>query len=145
MTEAEQKVVNNEFLKSAIKRQMMRCASKERYRSGIFIVDENKKKLLDDIIKDYSEKIFTEYLVEKYPIKISRYGTEVYFKNGSTLRIVKAIENSRGNKFHDIIYDSNVENNIVSMIVLACHVPYYTTNNENDEVRSYERIVECDM
>ena len=51
LTELEEKVVNYEFLKAAINRQMMRCTNKEHYKAGIFISDGGKLETITDIIK----------------------------------------------------------------------------------------------
>lgn len=149
MTETEQRNINREFFKSAIKRQMMRCALKERYKAGVFTMD-TKMSVVADIVKEIVLNDFAEYLIENNPIRISRYETEVYFKNGSKFRVVKATNNSRGCKFNDVIYDSMTEDEVVSAIIFACIVPYYTNSYENDElgtdgVRPNARLIECEI
>lgn len=149
MTEVEQRNINREFFKSAIKRQMMRCTTKEHYKAGVFTMD-TKMSIVTDIVKEIAQNDFAEYLMENKPIRISQYTTEVFFKNGSIFRVVKTTMNSRGCKFNDIIYDSLTEDEVVSMIILPCLMPYYTNNYENNEmgidgVRPNARLIECEI
>ena len=148
MTELEEKVVNYDFLKAAINRQMMRCMNKEHYKAGIFISDGGKLGTVTDIIKELVENDYVKYLSDNHPVRLSAFETEVVFNNGSTLRTARGNENSRMCRFHDIIYDSEISNEIVSMVIYPIHVPYYTNDYENnnngtDGVRPNMRIVEC--
>lgn len=67
MLEVERKNINREFFKSAIKRQMMRCVTKERYRAGVF-VPSKKMNAVTEIVKEILEEDFTAYLVKNNPI-----------------------------------------------------------------------------
>lgn len=148
MTELEEKVVNYQFLKAAINRQMMRCTNKGHYQAGIFISDGGKLETVTDIIKELIESNYFEYLSDNHSVRFSAFETEVVFKNGSVLRTARGNETSRMRRFHDIIYDSEISNEVVSIVIYSTHMPYYTIDYENDKidtdgVRPNMRIVEC--
>ena len=147
MTELEQLNINREFFKAAIKRQIMRCIEKDYYKAGVFTLD-NKTTIVTDIVKEIIQNDFAEYI--NIHIRTSQYITEVLFENGSTLKVVRGSDNARGYKFNDIIYDSIIENHVVSMIILPRLIPYYIKNYDNNEfridcTRLNMRLVECEI
>lgn len=99
------------------------CQEKEMYRVGIAIEDEISNKEAKDfllgLIKDYDN-------VEK--VINSKYEFNIYFKNGSLIRFVNTSGNARGQRYHLLIADKNVSEDVMRCIILPCWTPYYYDN-----------------
>ena len=147
MEEKRDRLIQLDFRKSAIKRQIMNCINKKNYRAGVYVALNVKSVGIEDDIKDIIKELSLEDYLDKLMFTLN--DKIVRFKHGSSIKIVRANECARGNKFHDIVYDHKIENDIVNNVVLPSLVPYYDYSCEppmrDDETRELFRLVECEI
>ena len=150
MEEKRDRLIQLDFRKSAIKRQIMNCINKKNYRAGVYVALNVKTVGIEDDIKDVIRELSLEdYLDKNVPFRFTQNEKRVNFKEGSSIKIVQANECARGNKFHDIIYDHMIEDDMVHNIVVPSFVPYWDNSCEppirDDKTRIWFRLVECEV
>ena len=96
------------------------CQEKDRYRVGIAIEDEisyeEAKDFLLTLVKDYDN-------IEQ--AANSKNNFHIYFKNGSLIRFINTSGNARCQRYHLLIADNNVSEDVMRCIILPCWQPYY--------------------
>ena len=92
------------------------CKEKERYRVGIATLTEETKLSLLTLMR-------CDYDIEK--IISSKYEFRVYFKNGSLISFIDTSGNTRGQRYHLLIADKNISEDVMKCIILPCWTPYY--------------------
>ena len=100
---------------SALRYAIDICKEKERYRVGIAtLTEETKEQLLT----------FLRYDNDIEKITNSKYECRVYFKNGSLIRFMDTSGNTRGRRYHLLIVDKNISEDIMKCVILPCWMPY---------------------
>ena len=148
LEEKRDRLIQYDFMKSAIKRQIMNCINIEHYNAGIYVVTKQKINNITDTIKEIiSEMSLNDYLVDdRTPFVITPNEATIYFKKGSRIRIVPATECARGCKYNDIIYDHMIEDEIIDNIVIPSYIPYMRLElNWVNKDRIIFKTVECEM
>lgn len=96
------------------------CQEKDGYRVGIAIGDEDSyeeaKDFLLTFIKDCDN-------IEQASNSKSNF--HIYFKNSSLIKSVNTSGNARGQRYHLLISDKNVCEDVMNNIILPCWQPYY--------------------
>ena len=96
------------------------CQEKGGYRVGIAIGDEDSYKEAKDflltIVKDCGN-------VEK--VINSKHEFNIYFKNSSLIRFINVSGNARGQRYHLLVADKNIDEDVMRCIILPCWQPYY--------------------
>ena len=96
------------------------CQEKDGYKVGIAIGDEisyeEAKDFLLTLVKNYDN-------IEQ--VANSKSNFHIYFKNGSLIRFINTSGNARGQRYHLLIADKNVSEDVMRCIILPFWQPYY--------------------
>ncbi len=140
MDESKIREINREFLQASIKRQIMRCITKERYKAGLFVTLTKAmriREIVGEILDDVSIYDYVKYY------RVSSQELRVDFKNRSFLKLVLPNNSARGNKFNDIIIDYAIDTDIKDNVCMASLLPYYPDINDlKNEEPTY---LECEI
>lgn len=71
-----------------------------------------------------SAKRFDVYVVSR-PV----FSNYISFTNGSIITFVRASDNARGHKFHHILYDRNIDHELLACVVLPTEIRYTEEHN----------------
>ena len=121
-------------LVEALQKQMNFCENKEKYKCGIYVENPERIKIVANVISNLLP--FPNRNIE---LKMNRYDAGARWQNGSIIRIINASENVRGQRFNGVIIDNDIDNRIVSCVIMPTIRPIRVFNEETDK-EMYERI-----
>lgn len=108
----------------ALQKQITFCRNEAKYKCGVYTTTFEQRKIVMEVIKN---------LEPNTRVKISEYGTEAVFNNGSFIKAVTANLNARGNKFNGLIIDNSIDKEAVENIVYATFIPRYFSDRDEYE------------
>ena len=118
----------------ALQKQMNFCKNKEKYKCGIYVENPERIKIVANVISN-----LLPVPNRNIELKMNRYDTGARWQNGSIIRIINASENVRGQRFNGVIIDNDIDNRIVSCVIMPTIRPIRVFNEETDK-EMYERI-----
>ena len=118
----------------ALKEQMDICENKEKYKCGIYVENPERIKIVANVISN-----LLPVPNRNIELKMNRYDAGARWQNGSIIRIINASENVRGQRFNGVIIDNDIDNRIVSCVIMPTIRPIRVFNEETDK-EMYERI-----
>ena len=118
----------------ALQKQMNFCENKEKYKCGIYVENPERIKIVANVISN-----LLPVPNRNIELKMNRYDAGARWQNGSIIRIINASENVRGQRFNGIIIDNDIDNRIVSCVIMPTIRPIRVFNEETDK-EMYERI-----
>lgn len=121
-------------LKEALGVQINFCIANPGYKSGIFVKNGQKIKLVFDCIKDF-ESVLKDVASR---IFVNRYDCFVEFKNGSRIKVVVASENCRGQKYNGAVIDYDIGYQSLNCIILPSLIPMY--NHESEQFEPWQNV-----
>ena len=121
-------------LVEALQKQMNFCENKEKYKCGIYVENPERIKIVANVISN-----LLPVPNRNIELKMNRYDAGARWQNGSIIRIINASENVRGQKFNGVIIDNDIDNRIVSCVIMPTIRPIRVFNEETDK-EMYERI-----
>ena len=106
-----------------IRKAIDTCIEKDGYRVGIACMAKNieiESKILHDILHDTDN-------IEQYVQKFirGRDRCEVWFKNGSIIRIINASTSARGYRVNSLLIDTKIPSEVVRCVLMPFLVKYY--------------------
>lgn len=120
-------------MKDAILKSISDCITNPNFRVGVYISKGKKLNLVANIVKEiFTENDFSEYLCGSQAIRIMRDCIHIIFANGSCIRVYHVNVNRRGIRSHEIIYDWEIEYEIVQTVLMASMSPYYIGDSIDD-------------
>ena len=121
-------------LVEALQKQINFCENKEKYKCGIYVENPERIKIVANVISN-----LLPVPNRNIELKMNRYDAGARWQNGSIIRIINASENVRGQRFNGIIIDNDIDNRIVSCVIMPTIRPIRVFNEETDN-EMYERI-----
>ena len=121
-------------LVEALKKQMNFCENKEKYKCGIYVENPERIKIVANVISN-----LLPVPNRNIELKMNRYDAGARWQNGSIIRIINASENVRGQRFNGVIIDNDIDNRIVSCVIMPTIRPIRVFDEESDK-EMYERI-----
>ena len=121
-------------LVEALQKQMNFCENKEKYKCGIYVENTERIRIVANVISNLLP--FPNRMVE---LRMNQYDAEARWQNGSIIRIMNASENVRGQRFNGVIIDNDIDNRIVSCVIMPTIRPIRVFDEESDK-EMYERI-----
>ena len=121
-------------LVEALQKQMYFCENKEKYKCGIYVENPERIKIVANVISN-----LLPVPNRNIELKMNRYDAGARWQNGSIIRIINASENVRGQRFNGVIIDNDIDNRIVSCVIMPTIRPIRVFNEETDN-EMYERI-----
>ena len=118
----------------ALQKQMNFCENKEKYKCGIYVENPERIKIVANVISN-----LLPVPNRNIELKMNRYDAGARWQNGSIIRIINASENVRGQRFNGVIIDNDIDNRIVSCVIMPAIRPIRVFNEETDK-EMYERI-----
>ena len=118
----------------ALQKQMYFCENKEKYKCGIYVENPERIKIVANVISN-----LLPVPNRNIELKMNRYDAGARWQNGSIIRIINASENVRGQRFNGVIIDNDIDNRIVSCVIMPTIRPIRVFNEETDN-EMYERI-----
>ena len=118
----------------ALQKQMNFCENKEKYKCGIYVENPERIKIVANVISN-----LLPVPNRNIELKMNRYDAGARWQNGSIIRIINASENTRGQRFNGVIIDNDIDNRIVSCVIMPTIRPIRVFNEETDK-EMYERI-----
>ena len=118
----------------ALKEQIDICENKEKYKCGIYVENPERIKIVANVISN-----LLPVPNRNIELKMNRYDAGARWQNGSIIRIINASENVRGQRFNGVIIDNDIDNRIVSCVIMPTIRPIRVFNEETDK-EMYERI-----
>lgn len=110
------------------------CENKEKYKCGIYVENPERIKIVANVISN-----LLPVPNRNIELKMNRYDAGARWQNGSIIRIINASENVRGQRFNGVIIDNDIDNRIVSCVIMPTIRPIRVFNEETDK-EMYERI-----
>ena len=117
-----------------LQKQMNFCENKEKYKCGIYVENPERIKIVANVISN-----LLPVPNRNIELKMNRYDAGARWQNGSIIRIINASENVRGQRFNGVIIDNDIDNRIVSCVIMPTIRPIRVFNEETDK-EMYERI-----
>ena len=121
-------------LVEALQKQMNFCENKEKYKCGIYVENPERIKIVANVISN-----LLPVPNRNIELKMNRYDAGARWQNGSIIKIINASENARGQRFNGVIIDNDIDNRIVSCVIMPTIRPIRVFNEETDK-EMYERI-----
>ena len=123
----ESRLINEEYFKSLITREIKMCLLKENYKVGIYTFIYQQHKYVLDIIKNIIQDIGL--------IKNNHTYILIVFDNGSFIKILSCDKSIRGDRFNDVIINNLINRQDVDEVILPT-LRFYEddTNNIRDKV-----------
>lgn len=118
------KIINREYLYTTIRKQIANCIINEHYKAGIFTSNVSNLETVSDMLRMTIAE-YEDCLEDVRPVKISKNGIEIRFKNGSYIISRKINEGQKARKLNDIIYDARIDKDVVNCIISKMFFPYY--------------------
>lgn len=118
----------------ALERQMDFCKTRIRYKCGVFVSSREKRDMVMEVISNIIP-------VPNRSIQLRKSLTqaEVFYGNGSAIRIVYTSENARGCRFNGLIVDNEINNNIVDTVILPYLIPLM-----REDIPAYMEMIKDD-
>ena len=121
-------------LKEALGVQINFCIANPGYRSGIFVKNGQKRKVVIDCIKDF-EPVLNDVASR---IVVGSYNCLVEFKNGSHIRVIVASENCKAQRHNGAIIDNDIDNQTLNCVLLPLLIPM--RNYELEQFEPWENV-----
>ena len=121
-------------LVEALQKQMNFCENKEKYKCGIYVENPERIKIVANVISN-----LLPVPNRNIELRMNQYDAGARWQNGSIIRIINASENVRGQRFNGVIIDNDIDNRIVSCVIMPTIRPIRVFNEETDK-EMYERI-----
>ena len=118
----------------ALQKQMNFCENKEKYKCGIYVENPERIKIVANVISN-----LLPVPNRRVELRMNQYYAEARWQNGSIIKIINASENVRGQRFNGVIIDNDIDNRIVSCVIMPTIRPIRVFNEETDK-EMYERI-----
>ena len=118
----------------ALQKQMNFCENKEKYKCGIYVKNPERIKIVANVISN-----LLPVPNRRVELRMNQYYAEARWQNGSIIRIMNASENVRGQRFNGVIIDNDIDNRIVSCVIMPIIRPIRVFDEESDK-EMYERI-----
>ena len=115
-------------LVEALQKQMNFCENKEKYKCGIYVENPERIKIVANVISN-----LLPVPNRNIELKMNRYDAGARWQNGSIIRIINASENVRGQRFNGVIIDNDIDNRIVSCVIMPTIRPIRVFNEETDK------------
>ena len=123
---------------SAVRYAFMICSEKEHYKSGIYCANREMREQVESIVKSLCE-LYSDSILRT---RFSTSDTYVMFKNGSLIRICSASESSRGQKFNLLIFDKEINPNILRVIIspsdIGDRLEYQRYHDEKENKKQFD-------
>ena len=110
------------------------CENKEKYKCGIYVENPERIKIVANVISN-----LLPVPNRRVELRMNQYYAEARWQNGSIIRIMNASENVRGQRFNGVIIDNDIDNRIVSCVIMPTIRPIRVFDEESDK-EMYERI-----
>ena len=111
----------------ALQEQMRFCEREYNYKCGIYITTEVNKDIVMKVINNLLPIINREVEVRNNNCE-----SLIKYPNGNLIRIVRANNTARGQRFNGIIVDSNVRKEVIDTVILPHLIPLRLENNMYD-------------
>lgn len=111
----------------ALQEQMHFCEREHNYKCGVYITTEVNKDIVMKVINNLLPIINREVEVRNNNCE-----SLIKYPNGNLIRIVRANNAARGQRFNGIIVDSNVRKEVIDTIILPHLIPLRLENNMYD-------------
>ena len=121
-------------LVEALQKQMNFCENKEKYKCGIYVENPERIKIVANVISN-----LLPVPNRNIELRMNQYDAGARWQNGSIIKIINASENARGQRFNGVIIDNDIDNRIVSCVIMPTIRPIRVFNEETDK-EMYERI-----
>ena len=123
----ESRLINEEYFKSLITREIKMCLLKENYRVGVYTFTNCQNKYVLNIIKNIIQDIGF--------IKINPTYISIVFDNGSFIKILSCDKRIRGDRFNNVVVNNLINRQDVDEVILST-LRFYEddTNNIRDKV-----------
>ena len=118
----------------ALQKQMNFCENKEKYKCGIYVENPERIKIVANVISN-----LLPVPNRNIELRMNQYDAGARWQNGSIIKIINASENARGQRFNGVIIDNDIDNRIVSCVIMPTIRPIRVFNEETDK-EMYERI-----
>ena len=118
---------------AALKYAISRCMERAGYKVGI--ASCNRHRTINDLVDMVDANVV--YFVSQ--MRMSNVSNcYIRFVNGSEIRLISANENARGNKFHLVIVDEKIDNDIINNVIHPMEIleymeRHYRVNNKEFE------------
>ena len=122
-------------LVQALENQMRFCSEKRNYKCGIYIKNQEQKRIIAETISNLLPTPNRE--VE---LRMSPSCGEARWSNGSVLRIINANDSARGHRIHGAIINNEIDRDIVNCIVMPT-LRKFTINFERNECESDSELM----
>ena len=122
----ESRLINEEYFKSLITREIKMCLLKENYKVGIYTFTYQQHKYVLDIIKNIIQDIGL--------IKNNHTYISIAFDNGSFIKILSCDKSIRGDRFNNVIVNNLINRQDVDETILPTVRIYEDDNNMRDKV-----------
>ena len=118
----------------ALQKQMNFCKNKEKYKCGIYVENPERIKIVANVISN-----LLPVPNRNIELRMNQYDAGARWQNDSIIKIINASENARGQRFNGVIIDNDIDNRIVSCVIMPTIRPIRVFNEETDN-EMYERI-----
>ena len=118
----------------ALQKQMNFCKNKEKYKCGIYVENPERIKIVANVISN-----LLPVPNRNIELRMNQYDAGARWQNGSIIKIINASENARGQRFNGVIIDNDIDNRIVSCVIMPTIRPIRVFDEETDK-EMYERI-----
>jgi hypothetical protein len=132
-------------LVEALQKQMEFCREKERYRCGVYVKSKEHMEIVADVISNLIPRLNRE-------VSLRCNYTEAIWTNGSVLKIIRANDSVRAQRFNGIIIDNDIEREVINTIIYPVLRPIiteiskgYDTNDNPNERIYYVEISDDDV
>ncbi len=123
----ESRLINEEYFKSLITKEIKMCLLKENYKVGIYTFTYQQHKYVLDIIKNIIQDIGL--------IKNNHTYILIEFTNGSFIKILSCDKSIRGDRFNNVIVNNLINRQDVDEVILSTlRFCKDDTNNIRDKV-----------
>jgi hypothetical protein len=122
----------------ALQKQMEFCREKERYKCGVYVKSQEHMKMVGKVISNLIPRVNKEV-----DLRLRNNYTEAIWTNGSVLKIIRANDSARAQRFNGIIIDNDIEREIINTIIYPVLRPIITEiskgyeKNDNPNERVY--------
>lgn len=117
-----------------LRKQMNFCENKEKYKCGIYVENPERIKIVANVISN-----LLPVPNRRVELRMNQCDAEAKWQNGSIIRIMNTIENVRGQRFNGVIIDNDIDNRIISCVIMPTIRPIRVFDEESDK-EMYERI-----
>ena len=118
----------------ALRKQMNFCENKEKYKCGIYVENPERIKIVANVISN-----LLPVPNRRVELRMNQCDAEAKWQNGSIIRIMNNSENVRGQRFNGVIIDNDIDNRIVSCVIMPTIRPIRVFDEETNK-EMYERI-----